>query len=197
MNKKDILEMLEEINNDKRKNRFFEKVSFEEFKKGVISNNNDYDDENIKQLYEELPYPCRSTLHAGGYDFFAPYDFVLKPGETKIVPTGFRVHMNNDEIFNLFIRSGTGFKYNVRLSNQVGIIDADYYGNSNNEGHMFISFTNHGTKDWINNSVGLSKEDKSKIAQGIFMPYYLTRDDSCSNITRNGGFGSTDKGGKL
>ena len=125
---------------------------------------------------------------------FLPYDFVLKPGETIVVPTGFRVHMNDDETFNLFIRSGTGFKYNVRLSNQIGIIDADYYGNSKNEGHMFVSFTNHGNKDWINKSIGVSKMDKAKMVQGVFMPFYLTRDDECLNIVRNGGFGSTSKG---
>ena len=61
--------------------------------------------------------------------------------------------MNTDEVFNLFVRSGTGFKYNVRLSNQVGIIDADYYNNESNEGHMFVAFTNHGKRDWINKGI--------------------------------------------
>ena len=71
----------------------------------------------------------------------------------------------------MFVRSGTGFKYNVRLSNQVGVVDADYYGNETNEGHMFVSFTNHGTKEWINEA------SISKMNQGIFMPYYITKDD--------------------
>ena len=188
MNKGELLNLLKEIEEDKRKNRYLEKVSFDEFTKAVRKHTGDkYTNEEIKGLYENLPYPCRSTLHAGGYDFYAPYDFVLKPGETIVVPTGYRVHMNNDEIFNLFVRSGTGFKYNVRLSNQVGIVDADYYGNENNEGHMFVSFTNHGKKDWEN--IGL----ESKMAQGIFMPYYITCDDNHSNNIRKYGFGSTDK----
>ena len=188
MNKNDLINLLKEVEEEKRKNRYLEKVSLNEFNKAVKKNNGDkYDDEDIKKMYNSLPNPCRSTLHAGGYDFYAPYDFVLKPGETIVVPTGFKVHMNEDEVFNLFIRSGTGFKYNVRLSNQVGIIDADYYGNESNEGHMFISFTNHGKKDWEN--VGL----ESKMAQGIFMPYYITRDDNNLNSVRKGGFGSTSK----
>lgn len=193
MGKEELLKLLEEVEIDRRKNRFFEKISLEEFVKGVKNNTSNYSDEEIKKMYEELPYPCRSTIHAGGYDFFAPYDFVLNPGETIVVPTGFRVHMNNDETFNLFIRSGTGFKYNVRLSNQIGIIDADYYGNAKNEGHMFASFTNHGDKDWVNKTIGLKREEKAKIVQGVFMPYYLTKDDECLNIVRNGGFGSTNK----
>ena len=196
MDKLELIKLLEEIEEGKRNNRFFEKVSLEEFTKAVKKYVDVYSDEEIKKMHEQLPYPCRSTIHAGGYDFFAPYDFTLKPGETIVVPTGFRVHMNDDEIFNLFIRSGTGFKYNVRLSNQVGVVDADYYGNSNNEGHMFASFTNHGTKDWVNKSVGLVREEKAKMVQGIFMPFYLTKDDECLNITRNGGFGSTNRGEK-
>ncbi len=196
MKKEKLLKLMEEIENDRRKNRYFEKVSYEEFRKAVIKNNGDkYSDEDIKEMYDQLEYPCRSTLRAGGYDFFAPYDFVLKAGETMVVPTGFRVHMNDDEIFNLFIRSGAGFKYNVRLSNQVGIVDADYYNNESNEGHMFVSFTNHGKKDWVNVSLGLKKEEKSKMVQGIFMPFYLTNNDECLNMVRVAGVGSTSKEG--
>ena len=188
MNKIEVLEMLKEIEEEKRKNRYLEKVSLEEFSKSVKKYTGEkYSDDDIKTMHEKLPMPCRSTLHAGGYDFFAPYDFTLMPGETIVVPTGFRVHMNDDEIFNLFVRSGTGFKFNVRLSNQVGVVDADYYGNESNEGHMFVSFTNHGKKEWVNEGL------VSKMNQGIFMPYYVTRDDNVLNSLRKGGFGSTSK----
>lgn len=188
MNKNELMELLKEVEEEKRKNRYLEKVSLSEFSKAVKKNNGDkYSDVEIEEMYNKLPSPARSTLNAGGYDFYAPYDFVLEPGETIVIPTGFKVHMNDDEIFNLFIRSGTGFKYNVRLSNQVGIIDADYYGNESNEGHMFISFTNHGKKPWENKGL------ESKMAQGIFMPYYITRDDNSLNNIRKGGLGSTSK----
>lgn len=46
--------------------------------------------------------------------------------------------MNEDEVLFLIVRSSMGFKYNVRLCNQVGIIDKDYYNNIDNEGHIFI-----------------------------------------------------------
>ena len=67
------------------------------------------------------------------------------------------------------------------------IIDVDYYGNESNEGHMFVSFTNHGKKEWVNEGL------VSKMNQGIFMPYYITRDDNVLNSVRKGGFGSTSK----
>ncbi len=54
--------------------------------------------------------------------------------------------MNEDEVLFLIVRSSMGFKYNVRLCNQVGIIDKDYYNNIDNEGHIFIKIQNEGTK---------------------------------------------------
>ena len=52
---------------------------------------------------------------------------------------------------------------------------------------MFVSFTNHGKKEWVNEGL------VSKMNQGIFMPYYTTRDDNCLNNIRKDGFGSTSK----
>ena len=118
MTKDQLLILIEEIEKDKRKNRFFEKVSYEEFCKGVKSCCDIYNSDEIRQMYNDLPYPCRSTIHAGGYDFFAPYDFVLKPGETVVVPTGFRVHMNNDEIFNLFVLPRQSCSFHQRCTKQ-------------------------------------------------------------------------------
>ena len=45
------------------------------------------------------------------------------------------------EFLGIYIRSSLGFKYNIRMCNQVGIIDADYYNNKDNEGHIFCMFT--------------------------------------------------------
>ena len=39
-----------------------------------------------------------------------------------------------------------GFKYNVRMCNQVGIIDADYYNNKENGGHIFVKIKNKNKK---------------------------------------------------
>ena len=78
-----------------------------------------------------------------------------------------------------------GFKYNVRLTNQVGIIESDYYNNPDNEGHMWVCLQNHGDKEYI-----INKGDA--YAQGIFVKF-LTTDDDCVNKTRIGGLGSTNK----
>ena len=157
--------------------RKFEKISFEQFKKDI---------KDDKELYESYILPKRGTKSAAGYDFYALYDYTLKPGEIMKVPTGIKVSMESDDVLFLIDRSSMGFKYNVRLCNQVGVVDADYYNNSNNEGHMWIRIQNEGDKDYI-----VKKGDG--MIQGIFMKYLKTDDDIESDEIRNGGFGSTTK----
>ena len=76
-------------------------------------------------------------------------DFSIKPGETKKIPTGIKAYMKEDEFLMIIVRSSTGFKYNVRLVNQVGIIDQDYYNNKDNEGHMWVKLQNEGDKEYV------------------------------------------------
>lgn len=140
--------------------RYFEKISFEQFKKDIADD---------KALYEAYNLPKRKTKYAAGYDFYALVDFTLKPGEIKKVPTGIKVNMESDEVLLLVDRSSQGFKYNVRFCNQVGVIDKDYYNNPNNEGHMWIRIQNEGDKDYV---VKLG----DGICQGMFMKY-LTVDN--------------------
>ena len=157
--------------------RKFEKISFEQFIKDV---------KDDKELYESYSLPKRSTKNSAGYDFFALYDYTLKPGETMKVPTGIKASMESDEVLFLVDRSSMGFKYNVRMCNQVGVIDQDYYNNPNNEGHMWIRIQNEGNMDYI------VKKGEGMI-QGIFMKYLKTDDDIESESVRNGEFGSTTK----
>ena len=159
--------------------RYFEKISFLQFKKDI---SDDLD------LYNSYNIPKRSTKSSAGYDFEAIMDFTLKPGEIKKIPLGIKVDMNEGEVLFLIVRSSQGFKYNVRLCNQVGVIDKDYYNNPDNEGHMWIKLENHGDKDYI-----VSKGDK--IIQGIFMNFLTVDNEEEVNNVRTSGIGSTDKKG--
>ena len=158
--------------------RKFEKISFSQFSRDICDD---------KCLYDEYNLPKRATLKSAGYDFYAINDFVIRPGEVLKVPTGVKVIMNDDEAFMLYVRSSMGFKYNVRMTNQVGIVDADYYNNSDNEGHMWIKLQNHGDKDFVVNK-------GCAFAQGIFTKYLVTDDDDASGV-RVSGIGSTNKEG--
>lgn len=150
--------------------RKFEKISFEQFKKDIEDN---------KELYDSLNLPKRGTKYSAGYDFESLYDFVMKPGEIKKIPTGIKASMNDNEVLLLAVRSSQGFKYNLRLCNQVGVIDKDYYNNENNEGHIFIKLQNEGDKDYV-----VNKGDK--IIQGLFINYLTVDDEEEINEERTG-----------
>ena len=136
--------------------------------------------------YDSIRLPRRATAGSAGYDFFAPYPLIVKPGETVTVPTGIRVSMEEGWVLKLYPRSGLGFKYRLQLNNTVGIIDSDYYY-SDNEGHIFIKISNDSYEDkTVTVAAGYA------FAQGIFVEYGITVDDDATAI-RNGGFGSTTR----
>ena len=82
-----------------------------------------------------------------------------------------------------------GYKYDVSLSNSVGVIDSDFYNNKDNEGHFRVKLINHGDKDF-EVKVG------DRIAQGVFMKYLVVDDEEEITNEREGGLGSTNKEGK-
>ena len=156
--------------------RKFEKISLKQFIK----------DTNLTEKeYNEITLPHRATPQSAGYDFHILEDLTLKPGEIKKVPTAIKVSMNYDEVLMIYIRSSLGFKYNMRMCNQTGIIDSDYYNNEDNEGHIFIAIQNEGQE-----TVNLKANDR--FAQGIFMKYLTTDDEEEITSTRTGGIGSTN-----
>ena len=156
--------------------RKFERISWEQWQKDIGFDKTDY---------EKMPLPKRQTKYSTGYDFYSPVDFVLHPGEVKKVPTGIKFTMNEDEMLMLVVRGSMGFKYNVRMTNQVGIFESDYYNNSTNEGHAWISLQNHGNNDYT-----VKKGDR--IGQGIFVKFLTIDNEEEILSTRTGGFGSTN-----
>lgn len=156
--------------------RYFEKISFEQFKKDISDD---------KKLYDEYNLPKRQTKYSAGYDFESLYDFILKPGETKKLATGIKVFMNNDEMLMIVVRSSLGFKYNTRMCNQVGIIESDYYGNPDNEGHLFVKIQNEGNSDLV-----IKRGDR--ICQGIFVKFLTVDNEEEINNQRISGIGSTN-----
>lgn len=155
--------------------RYFEKISFNQFKKDVADS---------KKMYDAYSLPKRGTKNSAGYDFEALYDFVIKPGEIKKIPLGIKSSMNDNEVLFILVRSSQGFKYNVRMCNQVGVIDSDYYNNSDNEGHIFIKLQNQGDNDYV-------VKAGDKICQGIFINYLLVDNEEKIERKRLSGIGST------
>ena len=156
--------------------RYFEKISFELFKKDIAD---DID------LYNSYILPKRATKYSAGYDFLAINDITIKPGEIVKIPTGYKAKFNNDEALLLMMRSGLGFKYNLRFTNQIGLIESDYYNNESNEGHMWVSIQNEGKEE-------ITIKKNTAYCQSVFIKFLITDDDNANNI-RKGGLGSTDR----
>lgn len=161
-----------------------------------------------------LELPKRATKGSAGYDIAAAEDTIVpsfwKSAVTEIakdwapfnsykefgndidlsqmkpvlVPTGLKVRMPGNEYLQLTCRSSNPLKRSLVIPNGVGIIDSDYYNNADNEGEMFVQLLNFGMED-----VEIKKGER--IAQGIFLPYFLT-DDDIAEGERIGGFGSSD-----
>ena len=102
-----------------------------------------------------------------------------------LLPTGVRARMDEGWVLLMFPRSGLGFKYRLQLNNTVGVIDSDYY-EAKNEGHIMLKLTND-SRDGRTLRIGAG----DAVAQGVFVPYGITKDDG-ADAQREGGFGSTD-----
>ena len=100
-----------------------------------------------------------------------------------LVSTGVKCHLEEGYYLELSVRSSTPLKYWIILANSVGIIDADYCDNPDNEGEIFFQVINMSPFD-----IYFKKGDI--IGQGIIKRYEVTDDDKAIG-ERQGGFGST------
>jgi dUTP pyrophosphatase len=110
---------------------------------------------------------------------------ITKRLKTKptLVSTGMKCQLESGTYLELSVRSSCPLKHWLILANGVGVIDADYYNNPDNEGEIFFQVINLSPFD-----IQLHKGDI--IGQGIIKPYLTTEDDNGSG-KRVGGFGST------
>jgi len=127
--------------------------------------------------------PQRKTGRSAGYDLASTADVTVEPGKVALVPTGLKAYMNDDEVLLLYVRSSLAVKKGLMLANGVGVIDADYADNPDNEGHIMVAMANLGPAP-----VTIARGER--VAQGIFTNYLTTADDVAGGA-REGGFGST------
>lgn len=108
---------------------------------------------------------------------------VISPGETRLIPTGFAMHMQDSGLAAVILpRSGLGHKHGIVLGNLVGLIDSDY------QGQVFVSCWNRSQSDF-------AIEPGARIAQLVFLPIVKARweqvDDFEASDRGGGGFGHT------
>jgi dUTP pyrophosphatase len=134
---------------------------------------------------KDIHLPHRKTARSAGYDIEASEDVTIPANGLAVVSTGIKAYMMDDEYLGIHIRSGLSFKNNLSLVNDEGVIDADYYNNPDNEGHIQIGIVNHSSQP-----VMIKRGER--IAQGIFKKYLHIDGDNAEG-NREGGMGSTGK----
>ena len=138
---------------------------------------------------KDINIPVRKTKFAAGYDIEAAEDIVVpsfKKGMAPVlIPTGIKAYMEDDEVLYLYNRSSNPKKKGLVLANSVGVVDKDYYGNPDNDGHIMFAFFNIKDED-------ITIKKGEAIGQGVFSKY-LVIDGDIALGERTGGFGSTDK----
>ena len=142
--------------------------------------------EKVKRMEDDIRLPERSTLNSAGYDFFALEDIRFSAETITRVSTGVKCELMPDQVLILANRSSNPSKKGLILLNGIGIIDADYYGNPDNDGEIAFEFYN-----MLDEDVEIKKGEK--LGQGVILKFDKTEDDYVSNPykTRTGGFGST------
>lgn len=137
---------------------------------------------------KNINMPVRKTKYSAGYDIEAAENIIIpayKPGmNPTLISTGLKAYMQDDEVMLLYNRSSNPKKKGLVLANGVGVIDKDYYGNSDNDGHFMFAVYNIKEED-----VEVKKGEC--IGQAIFQKYLVTDNDKAQG-ERMGGFGSTN-----
>ena len=104
-----------------------------------------------------------------------------------LVHTGIKAQMEDDEVLYLYNRSSNPKKMGLILANGVGVIDADYYNNPDNDGEIMFAFYN--ILPW-----DVTVKAGDRIGQGVFAKYLRpTEGLRIKNVERTSGFGSTGK----
>ncbi len=138
---------------------------------------------------EGINMPIRKTKYSAGYDIEAAEDTKVPSFKKGMAPTliktGLKAYMQDDEYLMLCNRSSNPKKKGLVMANSVGIIDKDYYGNPDNDGHFMFAFFNMKDED-----IFIKKGEA--IGQAIFQKYLVVDEDNAQG-NRVGGFGSTTK----
>ena len=140
----------------------------------------------IDDAVHDLKLPVYATEHSAGMDLCAAVDgtFILKAGETALIPTGFAIALPEGYEAQIRPRSGLAIKHQVGILNSPGTIDADY------RGEVKIVLTNFGKEDFV-----IKRGDR--IAQMVVAPYTRVRWEEKGSLDETGrgagGFGHTGR----
>lgn len=133
---------------------------------------------------EGIELPFYASSHAAGADLRAAVgeDYVIAPGDYRLIPTGFAMALPENHEAQIRPRSGLALKHGITVLNSPGTIDADY------RGEVGVILINHGTQPFT-----VRRGDR--IAQMVIAPFsralFQTVHTLSDTDRGSGGFGSS------
>jgi dUTP pyrophosphatase len=171
--------------------------------------------EVVEEGYREVDtvyLPLRGTKTSAGYDFFTVEPLIIAPEHKVKFKTDIKAYMLPDEFLFFDIRSSIGSKMDLMITNTIGIVDSDYYGNKDNDGNIQIGLRNMKPAIGLDGLIAIEDSygrivhlplvkdltDENtvlipsgvRVCQAIFMKY-LESDNCNSQTIREGGIGHT------
>jgi dUTP pyrophosphatase len=133
----------------------------------------------------DLPLPARQTPGSAGYDVAsAEPDFVLRPGERRLVGTGLAIELPDGVECQVRPRSGLALRHGITFPNTPGTIDPDY------RGELRVILWNAGDEP-----VPIPRG--TRIAQLVFARFLALEVEEAGELSESGrgtgGFGSTGR----
>ncbi|MDP2208008.1 MAG: dUTP diphosphatase [Bacteroidota bacterium] len=133
---------------------------------------------------EKVTLPNYATPGSAGMDLCAALnsDVILKPNDSYLIPTGFKIELPEGYEAQVRPRSGLAIKHNIIVLNSPGTIDSDY------RGEIKVILKNLGDKDFI-------VKNGDRIAQLVIASYVRIEWDEVEKVNEtkrgSGGFGHT------
>ena len=162
----------------------------------------------IELTSEDAKIPTYAHLGDGAVDLYSPADYVIKPGETVLIPCDIKVALPYGYAFLIHPRSGTSLKTKLRVANSIGLVDSQYKGvigvimenvdapikdieyEFDENGKPVIKSIAHGTTYYINKGERFAQMRLVEVPTANFLQV-----ESVGEIgdDRGGGFGSSGK----
>ena len=139
-----------------------------------------------KKGSEDLPLPNYATSGSSGMDLCADVegDIILKPGEIKLISSGFYFSIPEGYEAEIRPRSGLALKHGISLVNTPGTIDSDY------RGLLSLIVINHGKEPFK-----ITRGDRiaQMVIKEVIRADLEVKAELDDTVRAEGGFGHTGK----
>ena len=162
----------------------------------------------IELTSENAKMPKYAHLGDGAVDLYSPADYVIKPGETIIIPCDIKVALPYGYAFLIHPRSGISAKTKLRVANSLGLVDSQYKGvigvivenieppikdinyEFDDKGHPIITSIEHGKTYYIEKGERFAQ---MRLVEVPTVNFFQVQSVDGVGDNRGGGFGSSGK----